>query len=279
MRMPDPKPDQESEPGGSVEFERLAEVARVAEDSGFDSVWVADDAGSVGGSPDGSESLFEAYSLLGALATRTASVGLGAFPSGPTVRSPSIVAKIVTGVDVISHGRALLTLGMDAGDPDAIERLGEELAVCRALLTEEDSSFAGRFYHLDHARNRPRPVRAGGIPLMVAADDPAVAGAVARWADGVLVGGEVADAKAMILALDQACESTARDRDAVGVIWCGAAEGGRKGLVDHLRSLADVGVSGCVLSIADGHDPGAVAAAGEAVSEVVFREGRLPAGG
>jgi alkanesulfonate monooxygenase SsuD/methylene tetrahydromethanopterin reductase-like flavin-dependent oxidoreductase (luciferase family) len=270
--MPDPKVDPRSVPGGGVEFERLAGLARVAEGSGFDSLWVGDDAGSGGASPGRPESLFEAYSLLGALATRTTSMGLGAFPSGPTVRSPSIVAKIVTGVDVISHGRALLALGIDAGDPDAIERLGEELAVCRALLTEEESSFPGRFYHLDHAPNRPRPLRTGGVPLMVAADDPVVAGPAARWADGVMVGGTVADAKAMIVALDQQCESTGRDRDAVGVIWHGAADGGGDGLVDHLGSLADIGVSGCVLSIVDGYDPDAIAAVGKAMSEVTFDE-------
>jgi alkanesulfonate monooxygenase SsuD/methylene tetrahydromethanopterin reductase-like flavin-dependent oxidoreductase (luciferase family) len=270
--MPDPKAGPETDPAGGVEFERLAEVARVAEASGFDSVWVADDAGSGGGGPARPGSLFEAYSLLGALATRTTSVALGAFPSGPTVRSPSIVAKIATGVDVISHGRALLALGIDAEDPDAIERLDEELAVCRALLTDEESSLAGRFYHLDRAPNRPHPVRPGGIPLLVAAGDPVVAGAVVRWADGVMVGGTVADAESMILAVEQQCQSTGRDRDGVGVIWSGAADGWRDGLGDHLRSLADVGVSGWVLSIVDGYDPEAIAAVGEAASAVAFSD-------
>jgi alkanesulfonate monooxygenase SsuD/methylene tetrahydromethanopterin reductase-like flavin-dependent oxidoreductase (luciferase family) len=265
-------PDPPSDLGDMAEFERLTAVARVAEGSGFDSLWVADNAGFVGGGPGRPQSLFEAYSLLGALATRTTSMGLGAFPAGPTARPPSMVAKMVTGVDVISHGRALLALGIDAGDPDGIERLGEELAVCRALLTEEEPSFQGRFYHLDHAPNRPRPVRAGGIPLLVAADDPAVAVPAARWADGVMVGGTVADVEAMIAALDQECESTGRDRGSVGVLWNGETDGGRKGLVDRLRSLADIGVTGCVLSIIDGYDLDAIGAVGEAMSEVAYKE-------
>lgn len=272
LRMPDPKADRGSDPEGRAEFERLAAVARLAEDRGFDSLWVADDAGSGGESRTGPESLFEAYSLLSALATRTASVGLGALPLGPTVRSPSIVAKIVTGVDVISHGRALLALGIDAGDPEAVERLGEELAIGRALLTEEESSFQGRFYQLDHAPNRPRPVRAGGIPLLVAADEPAVAAPAARGADGVMMGGSVAAVKAMVLALDRECELAGRDRDAVGVIWSGAADPGREGLEDQLRAMADIGVSGCVLSLVDGYDPNAIGAAGKALLEAAFKE-------
>jgi hypothetical protein len=42
--------------------------------------------------------------------------------------------------------------------------------------------------------------------------------------------------------------------------------------VDHLRSLADIGVTGCVLSIVDGYDLDAIGAVGEAVSKVAFKE-------
>jgi alkanesulfonate monooxygenase SsuD/methylene tetrahydromethanopterin reductase-like flavin-dependent oxidoreductase (luciferase family) len=274
LRLPDPAPDPASNPDTGEEFERLAAMAGRAEESGFDSVWVTDHAGSVLGQPGGFELLFEAYSLLGALASRTTSVGLGVIPRGPTVRLPSMVAKIVTGVDVISHGRALLSLGIDPGEgADAIPRLGEELAVCRALLTEEAPSYGGRFYQLDHAPNRPRPVRTGGIPLLVVADDPAVAEPAARRADGVVVGGDAGRVVAMIAALDRQCESVGRDRGEVGVIWSGGVDGGPDRLGDHLRSLAAIGVAGCVVSLADGYHPDAITAAGKAVSAVAFGEG------
>ena len=271
LRLPDPAPDLAPNPDTGEEFERLAAIARQAEESGFDSVWVTDHAGSVLGEPGGFELLFEAYSLLGALASRTTSVGLGVVPRGPTVRLPSMVAKIVTGVDVISHGRAMLSLGIDRGEgAGAIQRLGEELAVCRALLTEEAPSYGGRFYQLDHATNRPRPVRTGGIPLLVVADDPTVAEPAARGADAVVVGGEASGLAAMIAALDQQCESIGRD--GVGVIWSGAVDGGPDRLGDHLRSLAEIGVTGCIVSLADGYDADAIAAAGKAASAVTFGE-------
>jgi len=246
-------------------------MAWLAEETGFDSVWVTDHAGAAPVEPGGSELLFEAYSLLGALATRTQSVGLGVIRRGPTVRTPSMVAKIVTGVDVISHGRAMLSLGMDPEEPDAIERLGEELAVCRALLTEDAPSYAGRFYHLDQALNRPRPVQAGGIPLLVVSDDPAVAEPAARGADAVVVEGEAAEVEAMVAALDQQCKATGRDRGAVGVIWSGVVEGGSDGVAGRLRAMADLGVTGCVFSLADGYDANVIAVAGEAASGVFSR--------
>jgi alkanesulfonate monooxygenase SsuD/methylene tetrahydromethanopterin reductase-like flavin-dependent oxidoreductase (luciferase family) len=182
-----------------------------------------------------------------------------------------MVAKIVTGVDVISHGRALLSLGLDAGGgPEPVDRLGEELDVCRALLTDEAPSFGGRFYQLDHAPNRPRPVRAGGIPLLVVADDPAVAEAAAGKADAVVMGGEATEVEAMVVALDQECEAAGRDRGEVGVIWIGALDGVPDRLSSHVRALADIGVTGCVVSVEDGYDAASVAAAGKALSAVAF---------
>jgi alkanesulfonate monooxygenase SsuD/methylene tetrahydromethanopterin reductase-like flavin-dependent oxidoreductase (luciferase family) len=273
LRLPDPAPDPASNPDSRAEFERLAALARLAEASGFDSVWVTDHAGAVPNQPGGFELLFEAYSLLGALAIRTDSVGLGVVPRGPTVRSPSMVAKIVTGVDVISHGRALLSLGLDAGSgPEPVDRLGEELEVCRALLTDDAPSFDGRFYRLDHAPNRPRPVRAGGIPLLVVADDPAVAEAAAGGADAVVMGGEATEVEAMVAALDRECEAGGRDRGEVGVIWIGAVDGDPDRLSSHVRALAEIGAAGCVVSVEDGYDAAAVAAAGKALSAAAFGE-------
>jgi len=195
-----PRANPETNPETGGEFERLAAVAQLAEESGFDSLWVSDDAGRVRDEQGRSDTVFEAYSLLGALAARTTRVGLGVFPLGPTVRSPSMVAKIITGVDVISHGRGILALGVGRNrDQDSIDRLSEELQICRQLLTEEAPSFDGRFYRLSQAVNRPRPVRAGGIPLVVVADDPVAADPVARWADAVVVGGKPANVEAMVV--------------------------------------------------------------------------------
>jgi len=226
LRMPNPRANPETNPETGGEFERLAAVAQLAEESGFDSLWVSDDAGRVRDEQGRSDTVFEAYSLLGALAARTTRVGLGVFPLGPTVRSPSMVAKIITGVDVISHGRGILALGVGRNrDQDSIDRLSEELQICRQLLTEEAPSFDGRFYRLSQAVNRPRPVRAGGIPLVVVADDPVAADPVARWADAVVVGGKPANVEAMVGGLDQRCRAVGR----AGTRWTSSGAARSKG--------------------------------------------------
>src|SRR4051812_20906100 len=85
-------------------FERVADIAVTAEESGFDSVYVMDHFFQLPllGGPD--QPMFECYTLLSALAVRTRRVKLGAMVGGVTYRNPGLLAKEVTGLDVISQG-------------------------------------------------------------------------------------------------------------------------------------------------------------------------------
>ena len=84
-------------------FEQVAAVAVAAEDAGADTVMVMDHFYQLPllGPPD--HEMFEAYTLLGALAARTKQVKLGTLVTGVTYRNPAILAKIVTTLDVISR--------------------------------------------------------------------------------------------------------------------------------------------------------------------------------
>src|SRR5260221_6825266 len=92
-------------------FDHVAGLATAAEEAGFDSVWVMDHFFQLPplGGPD--QPMLEAYTLLGALAARTRRVQLGTLVTGVTYRSPGVLAKIVTTLDVISRGRAILGIG------------------------------------------------------------------------------------------------------------------------------------------------------------------------
>src|SRR5262249_15855080 len=92
-------------------FDRTLDHALAAEASGFESVWVIDHFSQLPalGGPD--EPILGSYTLLGALAARTTRVKLGTLVSGVTYRNPALLAKIVTTLDVISHGRAILGIG------------------------------------------------------------------------------------------------------------------------------------------------------------------------
>ena len=92
-------------------FEHVAGLATTAEEAGFDSVRVMDHFFQLPplGGPD--QPMLEAYTLLGALAARTRRVQPGTLVTGVTYRNPGILAKIITTLDVISRGRAILGIG------------------------------------------------------------------------------------------------------------------------------------------------------------------------
>ena len=103
----------------------------------------------------------------------------------------------ITTLDVISRGRAILGiggalydvehqgLGIDyPADRVRLDMLEEAVQVCRAMFTGDDVSFSGIHYRLDHARNLPRPVRAGGPKIMIGGGgEKRTLRLVARYAD------------------------------------------------------------------------------------------------
>src|SRR5438552_15001757 len=99
-----------------ISFEDVAEYAVLAEELGFDSVWVSDhlfwSIARYGGSEEPQGTL-EPMTTLAALATRTARVRLGTLVLCVPLRPPSILAKMATAVDLVSDGR--LDLGLGAG--------------------------------------------------------------------------------------------------------------------------------------------------------------------
>jgi F420-dependent oxidoreductase-like protein len=214
-------------------FEHVAGLATAAEDSGFDSVWVMDHFFQLPplGGPDAP--MLEAYTLLGALAARTRRVQLGTLVTGVTYRNPAILAKIVTTLDVISRGRAILgiggawydvehqALGVDyPRDGVRLDMLEEAVQVCRAMFTGDDVSFTGTHYRLDHARNLPRPVQAGGPKIMIGGGgEKRTLRLVARYADLCNVTGDVATLARKIEVLRRHCAEAGRDPAEVAVTW------------------------------------------------------------
>lgn len=240
---------------GSGTFERLRGLAQAAESAGVDSLWVTDDV--TGPGPPH----LEAYSLLGALSMCTRTVRLGAIPTGIDSRAPAIVTKIVTGIDVISHGRGLLTLGVDTGQGSDIERLSERLQVCRSVLHDGAPTFTGAFYSIAGAVNDPGPVQAGGIPVVVSVGPdlslrPGVLGAAARFADAVIVTGSTDEVRDVVEEVRNLTDSRGGPAGPAQVIWLGPSVPGGEyqlpvvaDLVAECRSRLAAGADGCIVAV------------------------------
>jgi hypothetical protein len=233
---------------GSSALTEVGAVAAALEQAGFDSVWVEDPPGPIEGAGDAKEALgFEAYSLLGALARCTRSMRLGALPSGVDRRGPASLAKIVTGIDVISAGRGVVTLAPGPlADPRELDRLAEAFQVCRAVLDDQHPGFAGTFFSIAGAINQPPPVQAGGVPLVVrlrTADvgwDKALSLA-ATFADAVVVDGGPEQVAVAANAVSGRVSGTE-------VIWTGSLPPSTDQAATTVAALVGQGATGCILT-------------------------------
>ena len=161
-------------------FDRVAEQARAAEAAGFAQVTVMDHLYQIGWAGAADQPMLEAYTTLGALARETTRVRLGVQVAGVTYRNPAFLVKQVTTLDTISGGRAMFGIGAAWNEVEHIgygydfppvrermDRLEEALTIARAMFTQDQPSFEGRYYRIDEALNVPRPVQPGGPRILI----------------------------------------------------------------------------------------------------------------
>lgn len=265
---------------GAAVFGRLADAAKLAEESGFDAISVPDHVhqNQVGGGP--ASPMFEAYTVLGALAAATSRVHLFSLVSPVTLRAPGLLAKAVTTLDVISGGRAVLGVGAgwDAAEHEAygigfpglgerFDRLDEELAICRAMFTTEQTTYTGKFYAMKDAYNSPRPPR-GSIPVLVAGGgEKRTLNLVARYGDACNVfAGDVAGVRHKFDVLAAHCERIGRDPAEITKTLFAFDTSDLGALEASARSLAAVGADGMI--VVGPEDPARIGAIGQVLGEV-----------
>lgn len=159
-------------------FPTVIAQAQEAEAAGFDSVFVMDHFYQLPGLGTPDQPMLEAYTALGALATATERVQLGTLVTGNTYRNPTLLAKAITTLDVVSAGRAILgigtgwfelehdSLGYEFGTfTDRFNKLGEALQIILPMLAGERPTFEGKYYRVREAMAEPR--FRDHIPLMI----------------------------------------------------------------------------------------------------------------
>jgi len=168
-----------------VPMPEYLDLAREAEEAGFDSIWVGDHL--VYDLPDGStRGPHEAWTTMAAIAAVTERVEIGPLVASTAFHAPAMLAKLAATVDAISQGRLILGLGagwnrreFDAfGFPydRRVSRFAEALAIIEKLLREGRTTFHGEFYDVDDCVLDPPPVRSGGPPIMLGSNSPRMLG-------------------------------------------------------------------------------------------------------
>ena len=150
-------------------FPTVIAQAQEAEAAGFDSVFVMDHLYQLPGLGAPEEPMLEAYTALGGLATATERVQLGTLVTGNTYRNPTLLAKAITTLDVISQGRAILgigtgwfelehdALGYEFGTfTDRFNKLDEALEIILPMLRGERVTVDGKYYRTNEAFANPR---------------------------------------------------------------------------------------------------------------------------
>lgn len=171
----------------------LAELAAEAEQAGWDGFFLWDDVAFAPPIPVG-----DPWIALTAIALRTQRIRLGPLVTPLPRRRPWKVARETVSLDLLSHGRLILGVGIggsledfdDLGEPRDLKvrasMLEEGLEILLGLWSGEPFHFEGTYYHLQAAQFLPRPVQFPRIPIWVAGGWPNKAPfrRAARW-DGV----------------------------------------------------------------------------------------------
>jgi alkanesulfonate monooxygenase SsuD/methylene tetrahydromethanopterin reductase-like flavin-dependent oxidoreductase (luciferase family) len=154
-------------------------MARAAEESGFDSIWVGDHMLYRGdGRPE--RGPWDAWTLLAGLAASTERVRLGPLVASTAFHPPGLIARMAATIDELSGGRFVLGLGAGWNETEfrsfgipfdrLVSRFEESFEIIRRLLAGERVSFDGRFQRVEDAVLMPRPARP--VPMMIGTSGP-----------------------------------------------------------------------------------------------------------
>jgi F420-dependent oxidoreductase-like protein len=208
-----------------VTIEQERAVWRLADEAGFDHLWIFDHFNPIGGNPLEGD-IWEGWSLLAAMAEATSRVRIGNMVTGNTYRHPGVLAKMATTVDHLSGGRLEFGLGAGwaevehtmlgvdfPGVGERLRRLGEALTVIEKLWTEDRADFQGRYYRLTGAIANPKPLQRPHPPIWIGGGgEQRTLRIVAEHADvWNFAGGPLESAVHKSEVLDRHCADVGRD--------------------------------------------------------------------
>jgi len=164
--------------GAENKWNKAVEIAVLAEQLGFDSIWVYDHFHNV--PVPAHEAVFECWTTIAAISQRTSRIRLGQMVGCNSYRNPGLLAKITSTVDVISGGR--LDWGIGAGwyeneyrgygyefkkPSDRIGMLRETVEIVKSMWTNAETTYDGKYYRMERANCDPKPLQQPTPPVWI----------------------------------------------------------------------------------------------------------------
>lgn len=286
-------------------FPTVIAQAQEAEAAGYDSVFVMDHFYQLPGLGAPDAPMLEAYTALGGLAAATERVQLGTLVTGNTYRNPTLLAKAITTLDVMSQGRAVLgigtgwyelehnSLGYEFGTfTDRFNKLDEALQIILPMLRGERPTVSGKYYRTEEATAEPR--FRDHIPLMIGGSgEKKTIPLAARHFDHLNIIAGFDELPRKLAVVKERCAEIGRDpatletsmlvvaiidENVTGDVIPDdfkqqAVYGSPEQIVEQLKAkVLDAGVDGVILSPVtslNGYQPGGVTAVGELLKPIL----------
>jgi F420-dependent oxidoreductase-like protein len=265
----------------------LAETGRAADETGLDTVWVADHLLQADPTHALQDPILEAYTTLGYLAAHTSRVRLGTLVTAVTYRPAALLLKAVTTLDVLSDGRAWLGIGAGyhQGEaaalglplPPARERfltMEETLQLALQMWEDNPAPFHGEVLHLEQPIGHPLPVSRPRPRILIGGTgEQRTLPLVARYADACNLfdipdGGVTIRRKLDVLR--QTCEEIGRPWSDIEKSIVTRLQPGESAavLADRCRAFGDLGLDHVVFLHPETWTPESVSLLGEAAGQL-----------
>jgi alkanesulfonate monooxygenase SsuD/methylene tetrahydromethanopterin reductase-like flavin-dependent oxidoreductase (luciferase family) len=225
-----------------LEYTDIRRIVLECEKLGFDSVWLKDNftsswlntyfSNKEDEEPSSEDPILECWTTLSSLAALTKRIRLGAILVN-IHRLPSITAKMLSTLDIISNGR--IEFGLSAGwyeneiksyglpFPKAstrVEMLEEGVIIIKRMLTENQASFEGRHYTIKDAKCSPKPIQKPHPPIWIGGGGKKTLQLVAKYADGWNYGlCKYDEYLSKISILRNCCKTVGRDYEKIVKAW------------------------------------------------------------
>ena len=236
-----------------TDWPSLESVGARVDELGYDSLWTWDHLYPIVGSWRGP--ILEGYMVLAAWACRTERVTLGLMVGANTFRNPALVAKMITTLDHISRGRAVLGIGAAwfetehraYGIPygnspgERLNWLDEAVEIMRGMIDGTEPTARGRYYQAQSVRNDPPPLQER-LPILIGgAGERKTLHTTAKYADAWNAGGDVEKMRHKDEVLRRWCAEVGRDESEIERTYQGGNVVVRDSVDDARRVAEEIG--------------------------------------